>query len=173
MEKDITKKTYEVTYVALEDNLLSLEPALKKHGADMRNDDSRMSKVRLEFPIKKQEYGFFGVLVFEIAPEKISSLETDLRLSDKLLRFMITVYQPPRREPEKKPVGSLEIEPQKRSSFASERRENREYEKLTEKEDVSDEGGGGDDAVFESFAAVAPAILTNEDLERKIEEILQ
>lgn len=172
--KGIAKRKYEVTFISLEDNISFLEPALQKHGAEARNEESRTTKVRLEFPIKKQEYGFFGVLVFEIAPEKISPLEADFRLSDKLLRFMITTYQPPKKEPEKKPVESFRVESEKKNSFVSEKREKREYEKSAKKEVLDEESSENEDAdILKSFAAVASSSLTNEDLERKIEEILQ
>lgn len=171
--KDMTKKTYEVTYVALDEDLSSLEPVFRKHGAEARNEENRTTKVRLEFPIKKQEYGFFGVLVLEIAPDRVSPLETDLRLSDKLLRFMITAYQPPRKEPERKPVGSLGVEPERRSPFGSERQERRGSEKSAKKEEILDENGDEDEDVLRGLETVVSSSLTNEDLERKIEEILQ
>lgn len=173
MENDIIKKTYEITYIVLDENISSLEPSLRKHGVDMKNDENRLAKVRLEFPIKKQGYGFFGVLVFEAAPDKISPLESDLRLSDRILRFMITIYQPPKKEPEKKLAKSFGTGFERGIFLSSEDREKKASEKSLKKEKSLNEDGGDIDDVLRDIETVVSSSLTNEDLERKIEEILQ
>jgi small subunit ribosomal protein S6 len=51
-------------------------------------------KRRLAYPIKKHNEGFYYFIQIEMPPQAAIMIERDLRLSEQILRFMITVQEP-------------------------------------------------------------------------------
>ncbi len=137
MENESLKK-YEITYVVKEENSAPIKDILEKHGAEIL-DDRPLEKIRLAYPIAKQEYGFLGTIVFAIDPGKTEAIAPDLKLEEGLIRNLITALTAEQSSAENK---------RKSANAAAARRR-----KITKEK--------------------KPGLLTNEALEKKIEEILQ
>ncbi len=52
-------------------------------------DLQHLGKKRLAYPIKKAKDGFYFLLYFRLAPDRISELRAGYRLNDSILRFLI------------------------------------------------------------------------------------
>ena len=62
-------------------------------GGTIKNIDS-WGKRRLAYPIKKNNEGYYYFLQIEMPPQAGVAIERDLRLSEQILRFMISVQEP-------------------------------------------------------------------------------
>jgi small subunit ribosomal protein S6 len=91
-------RNYELTYIAdpelNEDSLAALEERV--HGWIEAADGKiieveRWGKRRLAYLIDKKPEGFYYVLSLEMPPTASSAIERDLRLSEQILRYLITV----------------------------------------------------------------------------------
>jgi small subunit ribosomal protein S6 len=54
----------------------------------------RWGKRRLAYPIQKQSDGYYLFIKVDMPPQAGSLIERDLRLSEQILRFMITSQEP-------------------------------------------------------------------------------
>jgi len=52
-------------------------------------DVQHLGKKRLAYPIEKKKDGFYLLLYFRLAPDRLSELKGDYRLADSILRFLI------------------------------------------------------------------------------------
>jgi len=52
-------------------------------------DLQHLGKKRLAYPVKKRKDGFYFLLYFRLAPDRISELRAGYRLNDFILRFLI------------------------------------------------------------------------------------
>jgi len=87
---------YELTYII---GLLSAEGETSSVAEKVRAQIKELSgeakkeyiseKKKLAFQIKKQSFGFYATVVFEMEPEKIDELNTFLRSNSDILRHMI------------------------------------------------------------------------------------
>ncbi|OGG40684.1 hypothetical protein A3A21_00360 [Candidatus Jorgensenbacteria bacterium RIFCSPLOWO2_01_FULL_45_25b] len=134
---------YEITYLLKDEADLPLFHACftKFHASHL--EDASLTKVRLEYMIKKASQGFLGVSTFRIDPSALADFSRDLRLISEVLRFIIL-------KPTLRSIRVARKEGERRPP--SQRRE--------VKVAAPEFRGGG-------------AELTNEALEKKIEEILQ
>ena len=55
---------------------------------------NRWGKRRLAYPIKKKTDGYYFFMAIEMPPQAGALIERDLRLSEHILRFMITLKEP-------------------------------------------------------------------------------
>jgi small subunit ribosomal protein S6 len=62
-------------------------------GGTIKNIDG-WGKRRLAYPIKKHTEGYYYFLQIEMPPQAGVAIERDLRLSEQILRFMISVQEP-------------------------------------------------------------------------------
>lgn len=140
MTEDKDKKEYEVSFlVKSEEQSQSVVKVLHRYGAEITSE-GQLSKARLAYPIKKETLAYFGYLWFMSEPSAIPQIESDLRLSKDILRYIIVT------PPVKKTLR--------------ERQEAQESEKPAPPAPAP--------------VSVEPRKeLTNEDLEKKLEEILQ
>lgn len=53
-------------------------------------EEDRWGIREFEYRIKKEEEGFYGVLIFSMDPKKLGEFEKALNLNQKVLRFLIT-----------------------------------------------------------------------------------
>ena len=53
------------------------------------NQAAPWGKRRMTYPINKQQDGFFIMATFKLSPTKTLELETDLRISEEVLRHML------------------------------------------------------------------------------------
>lgn len=62
---------------------------LKKAKADVINIE-RWGLRKLAYPIQKKSTGFYNLIEFSAAPEKIGTLETEFRRDESVMRFLTT-----------------------------------------------------------------------------------
>lgn len=88
---DENQKQYEISFLLKNDSgRESLLNVLNKHGVSIANQlESR--RIRLTYPIKKEDFGSMGCVFFGGKPEDIRAISQDLEISSDILRFMISV----------------------------------------------------------------------------------
>ena len=149
---------YHITYLLRDEDAGSVISVLKRFQAEIVEEKSPV-KVNLEYPIKKQRQAFLGVTRFFARKEVIAKLSQDLNLESSVLRFLITKpILTPAASPESgeaKSLGQLKQAGSARADRGS--------------------NGGGDEFGARKRRASGDdfPVLTNEALEKKIEEILQ
>lgn len=106
-------------------------------------EDRPFVKIRFAYPIKKQTQGFFGVVRFCIDPSKVGTVDADLKFEKEILRAIIVRFSEKEKSEE---TATLENQDNRlrRGKFSR-----------TERKPVYE------------------PTLSNEALEKKIEEILQ
>jgi ribosomal protein S6 len=137
-------KEYELAFLVRDEG--SAEEVAAK-AAQYGTVASRGALKRLSFayPVAKESSGYFGYLCLDAAPERAAQLEKDFRLLPVMLRFLL--LRLPVRTPQEQAAGGVPaVPPRPRRAPRAARAEER-------------------------LAAAGP--LTNEALEKKIEEILQ
>jgi len=139
------KKEYEMSFVlASEDGATDVLSALTAIGAEVVTKSS-LNSIKLAYPIKKHESAYFGFCIFKADPSSIKQLKDALALNANVLR-------------------SLLITPPVKISAREDRR--------------LGEGRERRPAVVSKLEVVEakpaePQILSNEGLEKKLEEILK
>jgi len=127
---------YELNIVTKEENLAPVREVLASRGLQILAEGTPQ-KIHLFYPIKKERYGFLGVVNFSGPAEAVQGLAADLNLKEGVLRFMIAKVKETEAA-EKSPVKRAGREPLRRTA-----------------------------------PKPAETALTNEELEKKIEEILR
>ena len=130
---------YEISTILKEESPALIKKNLEKVGASITSE-SEPTKLRLAYQIKKETMGFFTVIKFELAPNMIQKLNSELNLEKDILRFFVS-----------------------------------KVEKVSEDNRMS--GGKGEGKPYLSTRTPRKPrennILSNEDLEKKIEEIMK
>lgn len=151
MEKE--NKKYEISFLASsEEARNSVVEVLKKFKAEIF-DEGEFKRIRLAYPVKKQTSAFFGYIQFSAVPSIISGLKDSLKLNSQILRFMIILAVDKNVLLKPKDIQIFE-----KSAASDEPYLQREFKKV------------------EKRIPKAPKhqpILSNEDLEKKLEEILK
>ncbi len=106
-------------------------------------EEKPLQKMQLSYPISKERFAFQSVLFFTGPEEALMSIQNDLNLTKEVLRYVVRIARPGGKE-------------EARSSFERGTRERMRFAPGHESRDTR-----------------KPEILTNEALEKKIEEILQ
>lgn len=72
-----------------------------------KTTDQKISKKSLGYKIKHFQDAFYVLLNIDLLPEKVTDLNAKLKLENDILRFMITISSPLRKEkkPTAKPLG--------------------------------------------------------------------
>jgi ribosomal protein S6 len=118
--------------------------------------DGQISRIKLSYPIKKQNFAYFGYLYFSGNPAGIQGLSEKLKTEQNVLRFSIV----PKSVMEKSGAEFSEGASLSRARRFSERQKAQEI-------------------TIQPFAQqpvkkpVQPEVLSNEALEKKLEEILK
>jgi ribosomal protein S6 len=112
-------KTYELTYIVspeitseeAEAKAKEVESAIKNREGVILKQSNPIAKT-LSYPIKKRASGFFGVLEFQLEPEKLIEIKEILEKDGKIVRHMVIIKLPqkPRKERRSKPAPAFEIE---------------------------------------------------------------
>lgn len=96
MAEKIDFSNYEVTLiVSPETSELDLQKLVTRLQNQITQKDGQLfttdnwGKQRLAYPIGKFEYGYYATLVFSYPTEKIGEVETDLRLSPEVVRYLL------------------------------------------------------------------------------------
>lgn len=94
-------RSYEIAYIAdpeLDEQALgALEDKVKgwvEVAGGQVNKVDRWGKRRLAYPIRKRMDGFYVILEAKLPAQASLPLERDLRLTEQVLRYMITLQEP-------------------------------------------------------------------------------
>ena len=139
------KKQYEISFLLKEEagQKLVLD-TIKELGGDIETE-SPVSKIALAYPIKKETSAFFGFLHFFLAPAEIKELNHRMETTEAILRHLIITPPFKKAPPRERPQSApASKEEAPRASAVSKKAESPKNE-----------------------------VLTNEDLEKRIEEILK
>ena len=148
MEKE--SKNYEIAFLTKsEEDRQEIASVIKSHQISVVDEEKQPSKIRLAYPIKKENYAFFEYLRFSAPPQETQKLKKELEKNQKILRFFITGSQPAAKTVVSDLAKSVKkIMPAKTATPAD---SGRLIRKRTE----------------------GPPPLSNEALEKKLEEILK
>lgn len=69
-----------------------ISSVLAKYSNSVQRDEL-LGKIKLAYPIAGVRYGYYTLVVFESAPEKLSALDQELRHSQDVLRHLITIAE--------------------------------------------------------------------------------
>ncbi len=139
------RKYYELAYlINAPEKVEEIKSLLNKLKVEIFNE-GEVKKLNLAYPIKKQNQAYFGYLNFLTEPDKILEIDKQLKYLDFVLRFLIVKMN-------KYYLKSL----------------------LKDKEEIKNKEEQADikNIVEEKSLEVESEILSNEVLEKKLEEIL-
>lgn len=147
---------YELTYLIpdsfSEEEATKEREKIKKLLKEAKVSDERiLGRRKLAYPIGKKEYAYYITLLFEIGPEEIKKINSEIKMQENILRHLI-VAKPMKEE---KPV--TEIKAVKEEKKVEAQKPTPKKEKPTKKIEVKEKG------VKEKMKA----------LDKKLEEILK
>lgn len=144
---EIDVREYELAFLLnTEEAVKAVEGVLTSSGAEIVSIGP-LRTINLAYPIKKQETAFWGFLTFRVLPEKLAEIKKALHFLPQLLRFLLIT--PP-----------VAVQETRWRGATAERPEIIAEPPKTEHSRPSAGSGQG------------PPILSNEALEKQIEEIL-
>ncbi|MDI6820750.1 MAG: 30S ribosomal protein S6 [Patescibacteria group bacterium] len=141
-KKEVLENIYEFTFVSLIEMSPKIRQIIEKNTGVVILE-KELQKIRLAYPVKKQQYGFLGMIEFKVKPNSIETITKDIKLENNIIRNLICSLK------FKKP---------------SEHKRKNQYSR-----DNKDRIG----AISRVAKKTADTGLTNEALEKKIEEILK
>ncbi len=145
-------KNYEIGFLLKsEEDRKIIFSVIESAGFNLLNE-GLISNVKLAYPIKKQNFAQFGYVYFSAEPDKIEEFKKDLSMAPAVLRF--TVFADPVIK-----IKEDEARAEKKY-FESEKHVN-----IQEAQPVKERR--------QTVKSQKVETLTNEDLERKLEEILK
>lgn len=136
---EVNTKEHEVTFLLKNEDISPIRRAAQAAGLVIKNEDQPLAKVKLAYPIKKNNYAFLGNLSFNGEQEKLELFSRELKLESDVIRYMIT------RVDKALPASAKSL----RNATSRHRFVSRPKKAVTE------------------------SILTNEAIEKKIEEIMK
>jgi len=144
MDKEFKK--YEIGFVA-KDKIGSddINKLLAAHKCEIAENGS-LGRIKLAYPIKKETIGYFDYYHFMAEPSSIEKIKNELNLNSNILRFIIIT--PPA---EKQPISAVKTEIRRKTAVSRDIGPKIEIKK----------------------PSAPPLVLTNEALEKKLEEILK
>ncbi len=112
------KKEYELAYLLtpeisddkIESEVSELKDVIAKNGGDVIQANLP-EKRRLAYPVKKQNFAYFGVVYFNAGVENLDNIKKVLLFYKKVLRYLLL-----NKETKYKPVSLLEPQPEKTQS---------------------------------------------------------
>ena len=143
MEENKEKKNYELSFLVVNRGDENAVESVISQHGAEITNRGAVGEVRLSYPIKKNKIAHFGFLYFLSSPEEVEKIAHNLKLNPVVLRILIIT--PPIAKSEGRRMRRVE----------------NEEKKVVEK-------------TVKAPLPVAPrGVLTNEDLEEKLEEILK
>ncbi len=89
MDKEKDNKKYEIGFLAKEEGFKNkLVKLVGDFGGEVI-DNGGLSRIKLAYPIKKETSAFFGYFYFSIQPEAIKKISDNLKLNSEILRHII------------------------------------------------------------------------------------
>jgi len=147
-KKDVQKREYEIGYLVKEENDRQEIMNLLSDYKAVILSEGKIAKINLSYPIRKEKSAYFGFIWFSLEPEFIKELNEKLKLNGKILRFLII-------------NASVQLRDKK---IAAKSKEIMKPPK-TKKQPSLEEGKIKKEEI--------PAVIDNELLEKKLEEILK
>jgi len=146
MEKEQSdKKQYEISFLLKEEALAAtVRKFIKDLGGEVELEGP-VAKIALAYQIKKEEHAYFGYFHFLLSPEEIMHLEHEMKTTPGILRHL--VITPPFKKSAARPRAEIGARTAVRAPMSA--------------------------APRPAEPARASETLTNEDLEKRIEEILK
>lgn len=87
--EETTRRAYEISYLLkTEEDIGVIMNLLSQLGAEILNEGA-VAEMRLAYPIKKEVRAYFGYLHFNLDSELVVKLRNELKLNNKILRFII------------------------------------------------------------------------------------
>lgn len=153
---DTELKDYEVSFLGRDEKVAEvLLAALKRHGAEVLIEGP-VEKIALEYKIQHESSAYFGYIHFRVAPAAAKALEQELSTETKVLRSL--VITPPFQKQKPRWEGRPMTGRTREAAPAAEGI-------------ASPTGSSTTPADHRPAAAAVP--LSNEALEKRIEEILK
>ena len=143
---DETKK-YELSLMFKTEEAAESVLLLIKNQGGVVLEKGPIQKTKLAYQIKKENTAFFFSVIFSLLPEKIPALDRELKLLRDVLRFLVITPPIVKEERSERPPRSASPRPE-----SSQKPEEPRERAMTEERE--------------------PEVLTNELLEKKLEEIL-
>ena len=159
-------KTYELTYiVSPEITSEEAEAKAKEIGSAIVSREGTILKQSnpiaktLSYPIKKHASGFFGVLEFQLEPEKLPELKEIVEKDGKIVRNMITIKEPAMLRKERRTRGAFQakLSPEEYPAFETKQKE--EIESIEKEKPVAAKEAGKEKVELK-------------DIEQKLDELL-
>jgi ribosomal protein S6 len=145
---------------------------LASQGAEVLAD-SLLKKIKLAYSIKQESFGLLGSMTFSVQPDQIAKINDQLRINFKILRFSIEHAQSlsvgfqlsdgQAGFEEKRDVSALEADAKDLENYTN---INKQSELIV---NISSQGDNQSTSALEKSDK---DILSNEELERKLKEIL-
>lgn len=146
MEEHNSEHTqYEIGFlIPSEDQKTSVTDLLAKHNCEIQDGaETHGKRISLAYPIKKKTAAYFGWIRFFASPDKIEQLNRDIQFTEDVLRFLIVT-----------PPKHIDQEP-------TQRREQAPYPVEGQQKEEQQQ------------PVVEDKPISNEELEKRIEEILK
>ena len=90
-------KNYELVIIVHPDLETTIEKVttkvagfITKRNGKILNEDN-WGKKKLAYKIMKQDFGIYVVYDFEVEPKSVALIERDIRLSEDIMRFLLTI----------------------------------------------------------------------------------
>ncbi len=162
-------KNYEISFLAKEEggreDVLQL---IKKHDIEV-SGDSPTARIKLAYSVKKEHFGHFGCIYFSAKPEVLEALREGLKINPQILRFSIG-RTPRLKDEDGKKTFTRQT---RRSSYArAELKSHLSTDALGEKEEDKVKRRE-ESRVHRPPQEEFKGELSNEALEKKLEEILK
>lgn len=136
--------TYEISFIQKSEDDRSVIDAIRSFGGAVI-EEQQLTKIRSAYPLKKETQGFLGIIQFSMEPDATNRFIASLELNEDILRSMVHRVSGNKKEFSGRPQIGFRGRMQSRKGIPQ-----RRYDDSS-----------------------APQPLSNEALEKKIEEILQ
>ncbi len=137
---------------------------ITKYGANVELT-KRLGKLHLAYQIKKQRYGYYVAVVFTAEQSAVAKIEENLRISNDILRHLITASEKSVEEQKFDLVQFTEVNVEEERARRREKAEAKDGEKADGKDEAAKEGESKDGDKDEKTAS--------EDLEKKVDAALE
>lgn len=81
---------HEVSFLLKEENIALIQQAVEAAGLVVTSSAKPLTKVKLAYPIKQNNYAFLGSLSFKGTPEQLGKLINELKLNNNVVRYLVT-----------------------------------------------------------------------------------
>lgn len=78
--------------------IANVEKLIKNAGGTISKRDN-WGKKRLAYPVRKQQFGLYVYFELELDPQQVRTLESSLRITEEVLRFLVVNRVVERRKP--------------------------------------------------------------------------